>query len=189
MKVTIEKPKIITLLYRQEKDDKDYGSCLWARFYLDTENYTMAIESDCGNYSYGWVPTPNSESFLQLLARMGVDYLLNKISSQTVVDGEATWKAVEEYMQEASAYEGVVLDADEWESIKDACHASNNNQEILDELEDATPFALWRELDHEWLWGLIEKDYSAQAKKIGSIFDTCIRPKIKELLAEETAAN
>lgn len=67
MTVTIEKPEIITLLYHQEKADEDYGSCLWARFYLDTKNYTMSIESDCGKYSYGWYPTPDSESFLHLL--------------------------------------------------------------------------------------------------------------------------
>ena len=62
-KVVVEKPQIISLLYKQEDTDKDYGSCLWARFYLDLKNYTMSIESDCGNYTYGWTPTPESESF------------------------------------------------------------------------------------------------------------------------------
>ena len=88
MKVTIEKPEIITLLFKQEKSDEDYGSCLWARFYIDIKNYTLSIESDCGNYVYGWVPTPNSESFLHLLSRLNEDYLLSKISDATVIDGK-----------------------------------------------------------------------------------------------------
>lgn len=36
-KVTEINPKIITLEFRQERGDPDYGSCLWARFYLETK--------------------------------------------------------------------------------------------------------------------------------------------------------
>ena len=99
MTVTVEKPKIITLLYRQEKSDSDYGSCLWARFYLDTQNYTMSIESDCGNYSYGWYPTPDSESFLHLLCRMDGGYLRDKLAERTIVDGDATWNALKDMIE------------------------------------------------------------------------------------------
>jgi len=80
MTVTVEKPKIVMLMYRQERSDEDYGSCLWARFNFDLKHYSMSIESDCGNYSYGWTPTPDAESFLQLCARFNWEYFLDKIS-------------------------------------------------------------------------------------------------------------
>ena len=32
-------PNILTLEYRQEKTDKDYGSCLWARFMFNLDRY------------------------------------------------------------------------------------------------------------------------------------------------------
>ena len=121
MKVTVEKPQIITLLYRQEKSDSDYGSCLWARFYLDTQNYTMSIESDCGNYSYGWCPTPKSESFLHLLCRIHSEYLLDKIAQRTVVNGEATWEEVKGLLEEVAEHEDIELDDVLWEELNGAC--------------------------------------------------------------------
>ena len=186
MKVTVEKPKIITLLYRQENTDEDYGSCLWARFYLDLENFTMAIESDCGNYSYGWPPTPKTEPFLHLLNRMGKDYLLNKIASLSVVDGDATWENVEEYIQEAAAYEGVFLTRTEWYDLRAACYIGDDVRDVMEAIEDALPSELFEELDYSYVWGLVEQDFSTQAKRIVSIFDSYIRPKIKDLMEEES---
>ena len=54
MNIAVEKPEIITISYRQERGDKDYGSCLWARFNFDLKHYSMTIESDCGNYCARW---------------------------------------------------------------------------------------------------------------------------------------
>ena len=82
--VLIEKPEIITISYRQERGDSDYGSCLWARFNFDTKNYHLSIESDCGSYANGWVPTPKSESFMHLCARFDKEYLLDKIDNRTI---------------------------------------------------------------------------------------------------------
>ena len=31
MNIAVEKPEIVTISYRQEQGDKDYGSCLWGR--------------------------------------------------------------------------------------------------------------------------------------------------------------
>lgn len=177
MNVTLERPSIVSLLYQQDKDDPDYGSCLWARFYLDLENYTLSIESDCGNYSNGWKPT-ESETFLQLLSRMGTDYLLGKISSESVVDGDATWESVEAYISDASDYENIHLNATTWEELKDACHISKDSRDIMDAIEDALPSDLWDTLDYDWLRGCIKMDYPVQAKRIVEIFGTCIRLKI-----------
>lgn len=183
MKVTIEQPRIITLLYKQEKGDPDYGSCMWARFYLDQDNYTMSIKSDCGNYNYGWVLTPKSESFLQLLARMGKDYLLGKISSESVVDGNATWEAVEAMIADAASWEGEELDLRMWKDIKAACYEGNDARDIVEALENALlPTDLYGKLDFVQTYGSIVYDYPASAKKIVEVFDTCIRPKIRELM-------
>lgn len=58
------------LEYRQDKADTDYGSCLYARFYLNLDKYELNIISDVGNYAYQWVATPEHESFLELMARI-----------------------------------------------------------------------------------------------------------------------
>lgn len=186
MTVTIEQPQILSLMYRQEKGDPDYGSCMWARFYLDLNNYTMTIESDCGNYTHGWVPTPKYETFLQLLARMDKDYLLYKISSESVVDCDATWEAVEAMVRDAASWEGEDLDLSIWEDIKAACYHHNDDREIVDALEYALrPTDLFKKLDYEQTYGSIVHDYPTNAKKIVEVFDTCIRPKIRELMEED----
>lgn len=187
MMVAIEQPQILSLLYRQEKGDPDYGSCMWARFYLDLNNYTMAIESDCGNYTYGWVPTPKSESFLQLLARMDGDYLLGKISSQTIIDGDETAKNVVDMVKEIA--EGVLeeLDESDCNGIKDACYHHNDERDLVDGVIDAasaltTPVYKALERDTYELYGCVVKDYPANAKKIAEVFVSCIKPKIKEII-------
>lgn len=185
MKVIIEQPQIISLLYRQEKNDPDYGSCLWARFYLDLKNYTMSIESDCGNYMYGWPPTPNSETFLHLLARMNKDYLLGKISSKSVVDGDVTWECVEEMLKDAASWEGEDLDLSTWEDVKAACYHRHDDREIVDALKYALePTDLFKKLDYDQTYGSIVHDYPPNAKKIVEVFDACIRPQIRILEKE-----
>ena len=98
--VKVTEPKMITIEYRQEKGDEDYGTCMWARFNLDLINYTMFIESDCGTYGYGWYPTPDRESFLKLCSRFSEGYLIEKLSSQTVVDNDATWEQLQNLIDE-----------------------------------------------------------------------------------------
>lgn len=91
MTVNIVKPNMLCLEYRQEKEDKDYGSCLWARFTFNLDRYELTITSDCGNYGYKWVETPKSESFLELMVRCDEVYILDKIyGSPDVFDYEET---------------------------------------------------------------------------------------------------
>ena len=190
MKVIIEQPQIVSVIYRQEKTDSDYGSCLWARFYLDLKNYTLSIESDCGNYMYGWTPTPNSETFLQLLARMNKDYLLGKIASESVVDGDATWECVEAMLQDAASWEGEDLDYSTWEDVKAACYHRHDDREIVDALKYALePTDLFKKLDYDQTYGSIVHDYPANAKKIVEVFDAYIRPKIRMLEKESNDGN
>lgn len=178
MKVTVEKPKIITLLYKQERSDADYGSLLWARFYLDTKNYTMSIESDCGNYSHGWYPTPDSESFLKLLCRMDSDYLLCKLAERTVVDGDATWKALKDMIE----CEGEELEYFVWDELEAACYHQRSADDVYAAVCEAlkcTP--LENEIDAYSIYGCVEMDYRPNAKKIVQVFLTAIVPVLKEI--------
>lgn len=189
MKVTVEKPRIISLLYKQEKTDKDYGSCLWARFYFDLEHYTMSIESDCGNYSYGWTPTPDHESFLHLCTRLGTDYLLGKFSSLCVVDHNKTWEEVQEII--ADILDGScteVYDSD-IDKIRRACYdhrtAEATARAIEQAMYDADLTSSADELTYEICEAVIE-DYPRQAKKIVEIYDEHIRPVVIKLEKGET---
>lgn len=184
MKVTIEKPQIITLLYRQERADPDYGSCLWARFYLDTKNYTMSIESDCGNYQYGWYPTPDSESFLELLCRMDSDYLLCKLAERTIVDGDATWNALKGMIEcEMEELEDCV-----WQELEAACYHQRNADDVYNSVKDALKYTpLENEIEASSIYACVEMDYRANAKKIVSVFLSAIVPVLRELEVTDNA--
>ena len=181
MTVTIEKPKIINLLFRQEKSDPDYGSCVWARFYLNTDSYTMLIESDCGNYSYGWCPTPNTESFLHLLCRLDYGYLRDKLAERTVVNGKETWRALRSMIE----CEGEDLDDYVWKKLEAACYHKHNADEVYysvaETLED-TP--LKDAIEAYSIYQCVEMDYHASVKKIVSVFLSAIVPVLRELEKE-----
>lgn len=189
MTITVEKPEIITLLYKQEKTDADYGSCLWARFQFDLKNYTLHIEGDCGNYTYGWVPTPEHESFLHLCGRFDYEYLLYKLSNRTVIDSEKTWKAikelVEQYLDDFSLDN---LDEYEWEQLESACYHCNDERDVFDSISEVLRYTeLMGKYETEDFWYAIEKDYPANAKKICSVFIDCIQPFIKTMEVTDNA--
>lgn len=184
MKVTIEKPEIISLLYKQEKTDEDYGSCMWARFVLDLKNYTMVIESDCGNYVYGWTPTPDHECFLCLLARINEDYLLDKISSRSVINGVESEKGITEYVKKCAEAECIELDTCDLEQISIACYNYDTAREVVRAVEYVLELCDVCNFDPFPLWTSVVEDYPANAKKIASVFNSCIRPKIKDIIKE-----
>ena len=174
-------PHIIELEYRQEKGDPDYGSCMWAVFLFDIERYDMLIMSDCGNYSYGWVPTPESESFIHLMDRLDDEYILEKLSSQTVIDVESTKKAVMEYIEDLADAFSVQLKEEDVCNLENACYQSDE-RDILDEIHGAL---LYTDLDGKTddydLLCCIEKDYPAGAKKIVEVIMQYVIPKLREL--------
>ena len=174
-------PHIIELEYRQEKGDPDYGSCMWAVFLFDIERYDMLIMSDCGNYSYGWVPTPESESFLHLMDRLDDEYILEKLSSQTVIDVESTKKAVMEYIEDLEDAFSVQLKEDDVCNLENACYQSDE-RDILDEIHGALLYTdLDGKIDDYDLLCCIEKDYPAGAKKIVEVIMQYVIPKLREL--------
>lgn len=180
-KVEIAKPSIITLEFHQEKQDKDYGSCMWARFVIDTKNYELHICSDCGNYGYSWVPTPEHESFLRLLSRMDRDYFLDKIGCLDVIDVEDTYNKIKEYLEylvEGETLEEVGIDID---SLYTAC-TYGNKQEIHESICSVIRNSNVLGAEGFEVYECISLTYSYDQKKIAEIFTEYIQPFIKENL-------
>lgn len=182
-KVWQEIPEVVTVCFRQEKTDKDYGSCLWARFNFDTKNYSMSIESDCGSYQHSWYPTPASETFLHLCSRFDYEYLLYKISDTTVVDADKTFENVKELVTDVVDDSLLDLDELDWDEIEAACGGSIRNGEatfciISEALQEC---GMLKHIDTYDLAGCIEKDYPEDAKKIVEVFRDYIQPELRWL--------
>lgn len=184
MTITEITPTIRQFEYLQEKGDKDYGSCLWAIFNIDTKNYTLSIESDCGNFSYGWVPTPKSEHFIHLLSRIRENYLLHKIAERTEFDYESsktnTLRNIEMVFEdEPDTVEAIKRDIEWQEGMSDMKDSAYVFYHVIEEIlsnYDATDI-------HEYIE--CEMDYTAQAKRVTNIFCTVVQPiLIKECIKE-----
>lgn len=175
-KVNVYHPCITRISYHQEKGDHDYGTCLWADFEFDTINYRLQIMSDCGNYSYQWVPTPGKESFFGLCRRIKPDYLISKISCETAIDRDATLKSAIDLI-----FLSIECEADfedDWETLLECeLAAISNDAEIANHI---VSFADERgiEVDPGEALYCIQKTYPAAAKRIVQIFDAYIKPKI-----------
>lgn len=184
--VKLEKPQIISLFYKPEPDSPNRGSCEWARFYFDLKNYTLSIESDCGNYSYGWIPTPRTESFLQLCARFEADYLLCKISNESVVDGDETFELIKELVKEVSeVHECDDLNPYNWECLERACCSYCDAYATYDAINAALRYTDLEDLYESYeIQERIVITYPTNAKKIAEIFCGEIQPYIKANLKE-----
>ena len=178
MKVTTTTPNIKCYEYRQEHGDTDYGSCLYARFYFNLDRYELMIISDCGNYGYKWIETPDSESFMELMARCDGGYLIDKIyGSPDIFDYEAT-KAY--WLKE---YEDENLFEEEQEKLKEffadieLYGSPTSAEEFANELAKFDDGAFGDDYD---IWNTIEYVYPANAKKIAKVFESAIVPAIRK---------
>lgn len=180
MQVGHETPKIIRFTYRQEKGDPGYGSCMWAHFDFDTEHYNLSIASDCGYYGYGW-PVTKSESFLKLMSRIGDDYLLGKLCTESVVDWELTKEELIDALDE--------MDLVEYEKnigIK-------RLEDLADEYDMESDIGVATRLIEEWnedyfqlsdVWEYVRTDYTGDQKKIAEVFREHIQPAIRAFIQE-----
>ena len=181
-RIVHEEPEIVTISYHQTRDDADYGSCLWARFNFDVKHYHLSIESDCGSYGNGWVPTPDHETFLHLCSRFEPEYLLDKIGTRSVVDGVATHEALMEFLEDYddTAYEA--LTAKQRKQIEEACRSNRTANDcienILDELESTEYSGSCSRYD---IACCIEMTYPRSVKKITEIFWDHIQPELRKL--------
>ncbi len=192
MKIEALKPNIVRIAVRQEQDDPHYGSCLWAYYDFDLDRYMLNIQSDCGNAAYRWCETPDSESFLRLMARIDDDYLMNKLFKAEKVDVSATVAEVRERL-------GIGEDEDcQDDNLTD--EEREDREEALEELEGllydvsgsyaAVQNALddWND-DHDFnlycVWECAATDFTAMQKRIVEIFRDYVQPRIREIIREE----
>lgn len=173
------KPNVLCLEYMQESTDKDYGTCLWARFMFNLDRYELTITSDCDNYCYKWFETPNSESFLELMARIDDGYMLYKLyGSEDIFDYEATKECIyenfgeeqedreklDEIFDEIEVYGGYPDNASEFMRVFE----DNNHNDFCD------------------VWECCQYRYPSNALKIVSVFKNCIQPYIREMLRSDS---
>ena len=171
------KPNMLCLEYRQDKEDGDYGSCLWARFVFNLDRYELSITSDCGNYGYKWYETPKSESFLQLMSRTDKGYMLDKLYGRAnIFDFEATKKKIYEWFGED---EGDKEQLDEiFEEMEIYGGYPDNASEFMRVFEDNN------RNDFSDVWETMQYVYPSNALKIVEVFKDHIQPYIKQKLAE-----
>lgn len=176
MKVEEISANIRCLEYRQDREDADYGSCLYARFYFNLDKYELIIMSDCGNYAYKWVETP-SESFLHLMARIYDDYLLVKLCGYPKeFDYEVTKDNLYDY-----AYD---------QDDKKRLHEIFEKIESKYTPDNAETFIQMFEQETDGQWTDVRDflcyDYSPQQKRIVKVFVDNIQPVLRELVKAES---
>lgn len=174
MEITKIEPRTYTYRLVPNKDDEEYTSCMWARFIFDCDNGRLNINSDAGDYSYGWGYNEH-EDFMHLMSRVNKYYLLDKLSRRSVFlidkSKRETIKCIEENGWE---YYGIESEED-WEEIKqDILNIEVSTEEsFFREVEDIVP-------DIDWESIIMEKDYPYGAKVVVDLFEKYLQPKIKE---------
>ncbi|WP_206458684.1 hypothetical protein [Anaerovorax sp. IOR16] len=189
MELTVKKPNSTEYCFRFEPGDENYHQCVWARITLDHDNYCLTAVTDCGEFSYQWVPTPYTESFLHLMARIDNSYLLNKISSETVFDLEASKKKTIEGIEAYLGFEDATI-----EELEDSSECKLVIDEI-NQIEDYGEELFYSKCDEicykyniRDTFELIEivKNYPRGAVRFCEIFKNYLVPEIKkELQAPE----
>ena len=162
------------LEYRQDKDDADYGSCLYARFYFNLDKYELTIVSDVGNYAYRWGVSDN-EAFLKLMTRISSDYLLGKLCGSPK---EFDYEATKAHFYDCADDEDDKKKLDEiFEEIE--CKYIPDNGETFIELFEQENDGWWCDA-----WEYLVYEYTPWQKKIVQIFKDYIQPEIREMVKE-----
>lgn len=173
MKIENITPNVKQIYITQEKTDEDYGSCLWCKITFDLDSYTLLAESDCGNYTYGWTPTPKTESFIDLMCRIGKHYLLNKISDETEFDIEESKRKtianLDDYLfQCVSEYQECINRINEIGNCEDELFYRECD-DILGDYEICDSFEIIE----------IIKNYPTRAIRFVDIFKNIVQPFLK----------
>lgn len=173
MKIEKVNPRVITYKLVPDKGDKEYFSCMWARYIFDCDNGRLNINSDAGDYSYGWGHNDH-EDFMHLMARINGSYLLNKISSQSVFNIR---KSKVETIKNIESYEANYLEIED--RLDSIC------EEIEDIDDGASEETFFRDverivpgIDFESIE--IVKEYPSGAETVVEWFEKYVQPQIRE---------
>lgn len=174
MEITKIEPRTYTYRLVPNKNDEEYASCMWARFVFDCDNGRLNINSDAGDFSYGWGFNEH-EDFMHLMSRVDKYYLLNKLSSRSVFLLEESKKATIETIEDNGFENYDIKSEEDWEECKqdildiDTCSEETFSRTV----DDIVP-------DIDWDSIIIEKDYPYGAKVVVDLFEKYLQPKIKE---------
>ena len=169
-------PNIRCIEYKQDPSDSDYGSCVYARFYLNLDRFELSIISDCGNYGYKWVET--KEDFPHLLARMDSGYLIDKIYGRAnIFDFE---KSKQAFLELAGDDDPKYAEFFDDEFLSDPDDDADFINMIMDEWPD--------EFEVYDLWNCVEYMYSGDVCKISEVFENYIKPYIQQNMLKEEIA-
>ena len=173
MKVERIIPRTITYRIVPDNGDDEYSSCMWARYIFDCDNGRLNINSDAGDYSYGWGYN-ELEDFMHLMSRINGSYLLNKISSPHVFNiGKSKGKTIENLELYEADYLGIRNRLDSiCEEIEDIDSLSSE-ETFLREMERIVPGIDWESVE-------VVKEYPYGAKVVVDLFEKYIQPKIRE---------
>ena len=177
MEITRIEPRTYTYKLVPNKGDEEYSSCMWARFIFDCDNGRLNINSDAGDYSYGWGYNKH-EDFMHLMSRVDKGYLLCKLSRRSVFLLEESKKETIKYIED-NGWEAFGIESEEdWAQFrKDILDIDTCSEEtFFRTVDDIIP-----DMDFESI--IIEKDYPYGAKVVVDIFEKYLQPKIKEEFA------
>lgn len=174
MKIEKINPRVITYKLAPDKGDKEYFSCMWARYIFDCDNGRLNINSDAGDYSYGWGHNDH-EDFMHLMSRIDSGYLLNKISDRTVFHIDKSKKHtinnIKEYGIDCFGIKNQELNSiiDDINNIDDGA----SEETFLREVDSIVPKIDWESIE-------IVREYPCGAVTVVDLFIKYLQPKIKE---------
>lgn len=177
MIMNIEKinPRVITYKLVPDKSDKEYFSCMWARYIFDCDNGRLNINSDAGDYSYGWGHNDH-EDFMHLMSRVNAGYLLNKISDRTVFDIDKSKAHTVSNVQKYGIDYFGIKDQKQLESIVEEINDIDDGvseETFLREVDNIVPKIDWESIE-------IVKEYPCGATTVVDLFIKYLQPKIRE---------
>ncbi len=172
MKIEKINPRVITYNLVSDKSDKEYFYCLWARYIFDCDNGRLNINSDVGDYFYGWGHNDHEE-FMYLMARIDSSYLLNKISSESVFNIR---KSKIETIKNVESYEADYLEIEDQldsicEQIMDIDDCASEDM-FFREVERIVPGINFESVE-------LVKEYPSGAKTIVELFEKYVQPQIR----------
>ncbi len=175
MQIEKIEPRTVTYRLSPDKGDAEYSSCIWARYIFDCDNGRLNINSDAGDYAYGWGRNIH-EDFMHLMGRVDEEYLLSKLSSRSVLDvAKSKAKTIKNIKEYGIDYWGI-KDEKHLEAVVEYISDidSGASEEIfIQEVAGIVPNIDWEEIE-------VYKDYPYGAKIVAEMFIKYLQPQIKE---------
>lgn len=173
MKIDETEPRTVTYRLTPDKGDEEYGHCMWARYVFDCDNGMLSINSDVGDFSYGWGHNVHEE-FMHLMGRVDEGYLLGKLSCPSVFRLEASKEGTVRNLKEYGA-DYLKTDGQQdsmAERIMDI-DSGAGEETFLREVYAIVPGIDWEDIE-------IVKDYPHGAVTVVQMFIRYLQPKIRE---------